>query len=83
MRDPRKCCRIFFVRCPVEEAYSMSYVSSVPRETPQTHSVEEAPGSPVGLLSACMGINGQGYKKTKLSEKNNDDGTILWDKPKK
>jgi hypothetical protein len=28
-------------------------------------------------------INGQGYKRKKLSEKNNDDGTIVWDKPKK
>ncbi len=47
MRDPRKCIRIFFVGCVLKEAYSKSYGSSEPGETPQTHSDEEAPGSTV------------------------------------
>jgi hypothetical protein len=52
VRDPRKCIRIFFVRCLTNEAYSMSCGSSGTGETPQTQSVEEAHRPPRGSLSS-------------------------------
>jgi hypothetical protein len=55
VRDPRKCYRIFFVRCFFGEAYSTSCGSSWTGETPQTRSVEEAHRSPRGKRAAWSG----------------------------
>jgi hypothetical protein len=51
VRDPRKCIRIFFVRCLLKEAYSKSCGSGGTGETPQTRSVEEAHRPPRCSLS--------------------------------
>ena len=48
-----KMLRIFFVRCLLEEAYSMSCGSSGTGETPQTRSVEEAHRPLLGKRVAC------------------------------
>ncbi len=55
MRDPRKCIRIFFVRCLLKEAYSKSCGSNGTGETPQTRSVEEAHRLPRGKRAAWSG----------------------------
>ncbi len=52
MRDPRKCIRIFFVRCLLKGDYLTSCGSSGTGETSQSRSVEEAHRPLRGSLSS-------------------------------
>ena len=67
MRDPRKCIRIFFVRCLLKDAYSTSCGSSGTGETPQTRSVEEAHRPPRGKRATWS----ENQRTTLIGEKNN------------
>ncbi|TFI48823.1 hypothetical protein E4O93_05790 [Diaphorobacter sp. DS2] len=57
-RDPRKCYRIFFVRCFFREAYSTSSGSSGTGEIPEKRSVEEGSAPARGKRVPEAEING-------------------------